>query len=247
VADAERGACRKRKGIVVLTRRGLKLYVPCRFAEWAWANLAHILCLDDYGLSKLASALRGRVVVDVGGGFGYFAFAVAQLGAQKVIVAEPLPEARRIILEGADVLGLEDRVEVLPYAIAPSRGRRTLYVAGNIVNSSLLSQYLASRREDVLGYIEVPTVTLGDLIRQAGGNVFLVKLDIEGLEEEVIAQALKENALRDICCVIVESHSEAAHRAILENLQRAGFAPVHVKLDPEFGQYFITACQASCS
>ncbi|GEM_PF-5008156 len=238
----EEMGCSGGRGVLVKTCHGLVFYVPCGYSEWAWANILHIVCVDDYGLSLLKDGLRNRVVVDVGGGFGYFSLTALQLGATRAVVAEPLAAARKIITEGATVLGLEDRILVYPYAVGRRRGRARLYVADNIVNTSLRRSHPLSRGSEIVAEENVPVATLGDLIRAAGGRAALAKIDAEGMEYDIVLGAIEEEALDSVDCITVESHDMHVHKLLKGLLGKAGFTLLHEKLDKEFNQYFLAAC-----
>jgi FkbM family methyltransferase len=240
--EEEMGSCRG--GGIVETCWGLRFYVPCGYSEHAWANIVHIACLDDYGL--LSHPPRpGARVVDAGAGFGYFAAAALQLGAGSVVLVEPSPRARRIAARVLQALGLAERVRLVAAALAPRPGRLRLYEADNIVNSSLLPGYPSSRGAEIAGVVEVEAVTPARLLDEAGlGAVEVFKLDIEGLEAQVV-EAMEEEGLLDgpLGCLIVEAHSETGADTVEETLLRHGYRVVHRRWDYGFQQYFLHACR----
>ena len=236
------GRCRG--GFVVEACSGLRFYVPCSHVEWAWASIVHVACLDDYGVLRLG-LVRG-VVVDAGGGFGVFAAAAAQAGAERVYVLEPASVARRLVEDAAAALGLEGRVVVLPYALAGGSGRRRLLVAGNVVNSSLVEGYPSSRGVDVAGVEEVEAVTFSRLLGLLGvERVDLLKLDVEGLEVEILEDMAAGGGLERVGCAAVEAHSRSAWLRVRVLLSGPGMRLLWLWGDDEFHQYFATACWPS--
>jgi FkbM family methyltransferase len=230
--------------ILVRTCSGLRFYVPCSYVGWAWANIVHIVCLDDYGVVVESRIPRGGVVVDVGGGFGYFALLAAQLGAGAVHVFEPNPAARRIIEYQASILGYEGVVVIHPYAVSERDRLSEFYVSSNIVNSSLSRDYLSSRGVSIESVVRVPTVSTGTMFKLVGSElVDLLKLDVEGYEEPIIGNIISSRLFEKINCVVVEAHTASSFANIVRMLARTGFREVHVSRDEEFSQYFIHMCR----
>lgn len=77
--------------------------------------------------------------------------------------------------------------------------------------------------------IEVPCTTLGGALAASGGRCDLLKLDIEGAEYAVLAQALEAGWLADVPQLLVEFHhwlpgiGAAATRRCVAGLRAAGY------------------------
>ena len=130
----------------------------------------------------------GMHALDVGANVGYYTVLLAQLVGPdgRVVACEPDPHncglLRRTVAENGFA-----NVEVLDAAVSHAVGRATLYQdqtahgvhsleLGNIVNAGP-------------GTVEVPTVTIDDLVARRGHGFDLVKLDAQGAEGRILAAA----------------------------------------------------------
>lgn len=112
--------------------------------------------------------------------------------------------------------GLDARVTVVEAALAAAGGERRMSAAGGSQERRLLPPGDAGR--DV-----VTATTLEALLdRFFPGGVDLLKLDVEGAEEEVLAAASRET-LRRCREVAVEYHGVAARDVLFDRLAAAGF------------------------
>lgn len=104
--------------------------VDKRFREACGVTFLHFLEEIDYSgkwTDGGSAPEKGSVVVDVGGGYGFFALLALQLGAKKVYVFEPNSEARNIIIKNRELNGYsKDDMIVYPYALGDKP--RTTYL-----------------------------------------------------------------------------------------------------------------------
>jgi FkbM family methyltransferase len=146
------------------------------YGEWAQAEL-DLLC-------RLVKP--GDVVLDVGASVGTHALALAAAvgPAGKVVALEPQPAIRALLEANVASAGLAGRVDVLPFAAAEAHGTAHLSVPdyGGRHNSGTASLLPGEGRQ----VVEVQTARLDALGLE---RCALVKLDIEGAEEQALGGA----------------------------------------------------------
>jgi FkbM family methyltransferase len=133
-------------------------------------------------------ASRAKVVLDVGGGQGMYAVVAGKAMAKggTVLCFEPVPENQELIRRNIALNDLENTVVVSELALADSRGLATVYLApGNSGGHSLSSGVARSTRS-----IQIQTETADRVILERQiPSVDLMKIDVEGFEDAVIAGA----------------------------------------------------------
>jgi FkbM family methyltransferase len=143
----------------------------------------------------------GAVVVDVGANVGYLtALAAARVGPSGLVHAvEPAPDNVAVLRANVARNGLS-QVHVVEAAAGRHGGVRDLFLRGEL--SAVNSLYPSSCYARVTGVVEVPVVSIDDLV---DGRADLVKIDVEGAELDVLGgmpRLLASRALR----LIVEWH-----------------------------------------
>lgn len=130
--------------------------------------------------------LAPATVVDVGAAFGTFARECAAVfPAARYLLVEPLSEC----LPALQALTRElQRADVFPCAAGPAAGERVLHVHPDLGGSSFFEEHEDS---DVNGVPRVVAVETVDAIvaRADAAGPFLVKVDTQGAELEVLAGA----------------------------------------------------------
>jgi len=132
----------------------------------------------------------GDLVFDIGAHVGDRTAAFCRLGC-RVVAVEPQPPLVRLLRK---FYGRSPKVVIAPVAVAASPGNIELLV--NLTNPTLTTVspiFVAAaayargwRRERWKGRLQVPTVTLDQLIERHGEPSFL-KLDVEGFEDNALA------------------------------------------------------------
>lgn len=164
----------------------------------------------------IGACLRpGDVFVDAGASVGQMSFHAARLvGARgRVLAFEPAPERHRDLVAGIAINAFTN-VTALAAGLAAEQGELHLYLRGS---PSMADQ---SRREDTLS---VPVFRLDDVLaEQAVENVRFLKIDVEGLEPEVLlgATRLLHSAEPPIVCY---EHGIYRHSASICDLLPAGY------------------------
>jgi FkbM family methyltransferase len=151
---------------------------------------------SEDAISTVKPYLRpGSVIVDVGASLGLFAIP-AGLAAQRVggnlVAFEPVPSNVRYIRRNVTLNGLDGVVDVRPVGLANRSGLLEMRVegagAGNAAVVSGLSQDVVTHMQQggLRGFVRAPVSRLDD---EELPSCSVIKIDVEGLELEVLAGA----------------------------------------------------------
>jgi FkbM family methyltransferase len=123
----------------------------------------------------------GDVVIDLGANVGYFTLVAAALTGPtgRVIAVEPLPENLAALRRNVTLNELT-HVEVIDAAVSAREGTAALTVGGTNQSSSIVLEDRGSSA------ISVDTVTIDGLVERYGVRPALIKMDIEGAEEDAV-------------------------------------------------------------
>jgi FkbM family methyltransferase len=181
---------------------------------------AEVFGLDEYEDPETDWAAL-RYVIDVGAHIGAFTVWVAgRAPACRVLAIEPNPEALKLLHQNLESAGLAARVNVLETAVARESGRRELSITTMSPSATLLA--IGPR----LPAMTVAAISLAEAIDESRfPHVDLLKLDVEGAEEEIFG-ALQVEGLGRVRTLVVESHPPEAARVadeIEHVLNRSGF------------------------
>jgi FkbM family methyltransferase len=150
--------------------------------------------------TAVQNGLQVKTIVDVGAGRGDFSRAAYRhIPAAAFILIEPLREfASQLELAGGDL----PAARIVTAVASSTRGQKTLNVHPDLFGSSLLCECEAT---DVNGQPrQVDSVMLDDLMNDLGlEGPFLLKLDVQGAERDVLAGA--EKMLPQADMVIMET------------------------------------------
>lgn len=151
---------------------------------------------EPHSLALWTDMARGaRHVWDVGAFSGVYALAAATAGAESVDAFEPARRTHARLLLNVHANGLQHRVRPVNAAASDAPGEATLmqfrgeHVLGN--GASLLPKDMPV----VDGSERVGVVALDDHARLSGRLPDLVKIDVEGLEDRVLAGMARTLAL----------------------------------------------------
>lgn len=156
----------------------------------------------------LELAQSANVVLDIGANSGIYALAAAAAGAREIHAFEPLPRIFAILHENLAANSLLV-IHAWPYAISSEGGEADLFDPGGDAptSASLSSEFSHARFGDALTRIRVPVTSIDAFCTdRAMGQVDLIKLDVEGNEEQ---------ALRGMTCTVRRSKP----RIIIEVLE----------------------------
>ncbi|HEX2195593.1 MAG TPA: FkbM family methyltransferase [Actinomycetota bacterium] len=182
---------------------------------------------EGYVARHLAEVLSpGDHVVDVGGYVGYFTMLAAGIvGAGGSVTAfEPVPENAASIRRSAAANGF-GHVQVEEVAVSDHEGRDPLWVDREEGGSASSTSSLAGGGSE---QVEVPVTTLDRYVAERGlARVDLVKIDVEGLEEEVVRGM--EAVMRDLRPeLVVEFAGPEAAKACVALLEARSYRTVEL-------------------
>jgi FkbM family methyltransferase len=150
----------------------------------------------EVSYNSLLSSDTVPVIIDAGANVGAATIWFAQLFPRACIIAvEPDPQNARLCK--LNTRGLAN-VQVLEAAFGCSAG------SVNLIDADKAAWAVQTVRSEATG--PVPILTVSDILRHAGEkvNLFLVKIDIEGFEEDVFSKSTEW--LADTKALIIEPH-----------------------------------------
>jgi FkbM family methyltransferase len=206
-----------------------------------WCDLADEIARDacllgayEPQVTRVVEALvtPGATVVDVGANWGYFALLAARLAGPdgRVIALEPDPRPFALLERNRALNAFEG---LLPLPLAAGAGRETVALDGYADGAtnrgvSRTRRVAPDERADL--HPRVASVALDALLDEHGiGAVDLVKIDVEGAEDGVLAGMMAGLRTRRYRRVLIELHpSLLAERGVTadaccEPLRAAGY------------------------
>jgi FkbM family methyltransferase len=191
------------RGYHAYPARGGRIYLDVRESQ---AMLARALWTYEVPKSRaLAAAVRpGAVVVDIGGNKGDFSLLAAKAAGDdgRVLCFEPEPENVEWIRRSVEKNRYRS-IEVVPVALSDADGEATLHLSSFSGWHSLAPSSAARS----VGEITVPTRRLDAVLAERGiGAVDVVKIDVEGAEEHVLAGAGDVLAGRNPITMFLDLH-----------------------------------------
>lgn len=185
-----------------------------------------LLLLDEVFTRRLydfkTNAPRDAIMIDIGANIAsvtlFFAAASPTL---RIHAYEPNPAAFEMLERNVKDNHLAARVTTFPEAVARDAGELSLWVD---INSSLSTAYMETSPEQGGRRINVPKVTLDEAWRRTGGApIWLLKVDTEGAEGDILEGASKstlaavQNAIIEYHDNIVPGVSERCQRVLKDS------------------------------
>jgi FkbM family methyltransferase len=136
-----------------------------------------------------AEASRELVIFDVGANIGVHSIVLCQsLRNTRLTAFEPSAATRELLQYNININNLSDRVKVESCAVSNAQGTADFYNAIDDAYSSLKD----TKRKQILGKAVVPLTTLDHYVRANNiKKLDMIKVDVEGYENEVIEGGLK--------------------------------------------------------
>ncbi|MEM3647288.1 MAG: FkbM family methyltransferase [Thermofilum sp.] len=194
-----------------------RFLVPSSELEDALLNLDHVFFSRDY--ERLSGFEPRGVVVDLGAYAGFFSVRAAKRSRQ-VVSVEANPLMCHYLRVNAKLNGVKN-ARIICAAVDLERGSRELFVAENMVNSSLIGEYVGEF-SSLKRTLRVQAITLNDVLRLAGvEKVDLLKVDVEGLEGRLVDENSEILHPEVVQRVVVEVHPPfCSAKSIAEKLSR---------------------------
>jgi FkbM family methyltransferase len=156
---------------------GLRLAIDPQAEKYYWTGThePHVLEAIDPTVEP------GDVVWDVGGHIGYFALTAARRVAPAAVVTfEPQAENRARLARNARLNGMDEQIQISPFAVGAALGRALIHDRGTSTMWSLAGEGAG---------VEVEVLTL-DAALDRYPVPRLVKIDAEGVELDVLRGGL---------------------------------------------------------
>lgn len=186
-------------------RNGYTVVTPN--ADGARFPLYEIFADDGYRLDDLCAGLDDdAAVLDVGGQIGSFSLAVARkMPKAKIHVYEASPTSAGYVKRNIETNNLASRVTVHACALAGEEGTFTFVDSGDASGHNGLTAPEGLGEE-----VTVPCTTFDEAVKAAGGEVQLVKMDVEGAEYDIILKS-DPASWSGVRKVVMEYHPVAGH------------------------------------
>jgi FkbM family methyltransferase len=164
----------------------------------------------------------GDLFVDVGANVGVYSVLASAVAGAKTIAVEPIPQTFSDLLDNIRLNRIEESVVAANVGLGRHEGTLRFTAGLGCMNRALAAE------EAQQGSVAVPITTLDLVVR--GAVPVLIKIDVEGLETEVLDGA--DSLLRDVGLLAIVIELNGAGRRygyrdqdIDERLRRAGFLP----------------------
>jgi FkbM family methyltransferase len=183
--------------------------------------------VGERGALALAGALsrEAGVFLDVGAHVGYFTFYVRCAARCPVPIHyfEPNPALYRQLARNVAASGLAD-VHGHPEALGARSGRARFHLnLSDPLSSSLSEEFTRTHRVEP---IEVPVLTLADVVATHRLERLGLKVDVEGSEREFLAGA--RPVLDRVAFLVIEVLGPAVQEGFVQELRGLGFEAYYV-------------------
>ncbi len=181
----------------------------------------------DYEDGLLARLVKEKesVVLDVGANIGnHTLYFINELGANKVIAFEPVPDTYKILKRNVEINNIEDKVKLYQCGVGSKKTKGNIWFY-DYTNSG--GSHLSENGGDI------DIVCIDDLQIK---NISFIKIDVEEMELNVLKGAKKtlEDSRPYVLCESWENHFEA----IRQFMDRMGYTYIQIsKIDYLFIPY----------
>lgn len=206
-----------------------------------WTLDCHPMCAMDYSVYKKEKIHRDELnaiigfvtpdarIIDIGAHWGIVGIAAVHFGGPnvQVIQIEPSAAAIKILRQNLRLNHVESHVEVIHAACGDHIGNLRMLTTG----AGGLDFYRVPTevRSDT---ISVPMTTVDEIVRSRNFAPTLIKIDVDGFEEEVLAGA-QDTLRRYRPYLVIEIHGEIIGQrgmtleAVMGKLESAGYHDIY--------------------
>ncbi len=234
-------------GIVLIDAQGSKMYVDSR-------DIGVTPFLLEWGFyEKYETALfkrlvkKGMVVLDIGANVGYYTLLAAHLVGDegKVFAFEPDPYNFDLLCKNIEVNGYRNVIPVRK-AVSSKSGKRKFFLDKNNLGGHSLSKANVGTSAS----ITIEATSLDDYFKNTDYKVDVIKMDVQGLEMEVLEGMTNTINRNDNLKIITEfwpmglRNSGSSPKDFLNKLVEYGFALYQIGqyLEPINVNYFSGMC-----
>jgi FkbM family methyltransferase len=159
----------------------------------------------------------GKTVVDIGANIGDSSIYFALQGAIKVIGLEPFPKSYESAIRNVQINNLSNKITIKLAACSKYHGITNI---SSDVNSNVDSYMVHSNSKEG-NALQVPLITLSDLISEYNIKGDILKIDCEGCEYDIILSA-SEVILSKFSYIQIEYHR--GYKNLKKKLEKSGFS-----------------------
>jgi len=185
---------------ILVEVEGVKMYVNTR--DRAISRFILQQGCYEKGTTKVFKNVvkEGMTVIDIGACFGYYSLIAASLVGKegRVFAFEPHPFNYEWLIKNIHLNGFRN---IFPYkkAVADKKGIAKLFCTNDIVGHSIIS------RQTSVKIIEVETISLKEFLEENRILPDVIKMDIEGAENDVIRDLKKKIEEMDNLMIFLEA------------------------------------------
>ena len=173
-------------------------------------DLFAIFFEDTYG----SLPVKNNDVIDIGANIGDSSVYFALKGAKKVIAVEPLPNNYELAKKNIQLNKLLNKIELITAACSSKSGHMLINPEKSGIEAHLVGGSEATNR------IEIPLMTLEDILKHSNSTFRILKIDCEGYEYEIILSTACET-LQKFSHIQIEYHY--GYQNLQEKLEKCGF------------------------
>ncbi len=194
---------------------------------------------DDHFLHKDFLRSDTECIIDIGANEGFYMLRVAKANPHaRIICVEPNPFAFEILLKNIENNGLKNVFPINAAATSDGRPVDMEFVSQipAIGGAKLRAVDRPWLRDDIIEKRTVPSVTVGQILAQYSvKNVDILKIDVEGMEDEIVKSLVP--IASKIRRIVVERHSKELREIVTTELFQLGFELVFEE-DQQFERYY---------
>ena len=222
---------------VIQVRNGPKIYVRSIFGP-DWVVVYEMFYRDDYQIAHLPLGIK-PVILDIGANIGAFTVLASHCFKDATIYSyEPAATNFEILKKNIALNDILNRLKPFQMAISTNSGEETMTYSDLEYAHSLIADQVETER--VVKSEKVTCTTIADIMKDNSLDIIdLIKMDIEGLEYEVLF-GVPDEVYKKIRYIALEIHDHKEYTAakLIEFLEQKGFA---VKRAPDHAKVYIAS------
>lgn len=198
--------CKFKDNILIIEKKG---FPKIELVDWEEnGDLGAVFFEDEYKYLPV----RNKLVVDIGANIGDSPIYFALRGAEKIVAIEPAPKNFEAAKKNVKLNNLEEKIELLQAGVGNKKGKIKVDTTKSGTRYSL--------QEEMSNILEVPLITLKDILDNTNADDCILKIDCEGCEYEILLSADPE-ILRRFSHIQLEYHY--GYKNLQSKLEKNGF------------------------
>jgi len=190
---------------IIISKKGFPDIILVKSA--GIANIFPTFIQDDYNFLPI----KGNVVLDIGANVGDSAISFVIKGASRVIALEPFPKNYEMARRNIEENGMSDKITIILSGL--SNKEKTIAINPE-------TQGTASETTEFPNGIDIPMLTLRNIITTYNIDSAILKMDCENCEYDVILSC-PNDILQKFSHMVIEYHY--GYKNLKKKLESAGF------------------------